>query len=165
LSGCCFPTRSGARHPSHLGLSDAPTPFRCPYAQPVNTTEMWPCNSASCSWQFHMISLARVCSRLRGFHRSRLRLRQLFLPLASFFPKLSLVVLCCDASSAKRSSSPLDRALLLLISQWPLLVIASIPAHFHLSYYHLIPPYQLFQELLPTPCFCPVRVASPLCTN
>jgi hypothetical protein len=99
---------------------------------------------------------------------SRLRLRQLFLPLASFFPRLrsfpsSLVVLCCVASSAKRSSSPLDHTLLLLNSQWPLLVIASIPALFHLSYHHLIPPYQLFQELLPTPCFCPVRVANPLC--
>jgi hypothetical protein len=163
-------TRSGARHPSHLGLSDAPTPFRCPYAQPVDTTQMWPCNTACCSWQFHMFLLARVRSSIRGFHRSRLRIRQLFLPLVSFSPRLrsfpsSLVVLCCVASSAKRSSSPLDRTLLLLNSQWPLLVIASIPALSHLSYYHLIPPYQLFQELLPTPCFCPVRVANPLCKN
>jgi hypothetical protein len=66
-------TRSGARHPSHLGLSDAPTPFRCPYAQPVDTTEMWPCSTACCSWQFELVSLARDCSSIRGFHRSRLR--------------------------------------------------------------------------------------------
>lgn len=81
------------------------------------------------------------------------------------FPS-SLIVLCCVASSAKRSSFPLDRALLLLNSQWLLLVFASISAQFPLSCnHHSSHPINSFKSCCPTLCLCPVRVANPLCTK
>jgi hypothetical protein len=66
------------------------------------------------------------------------------------FPS-SLINLYCVASSAKRSSVPLDRALLLLNSQWPLLVSASISAHFPLSCnHHSSHPINSFKSCCPT---------------
>lgn len=135
--------RSGgllARHlqaqPSQLGLSDASTAVPCAVctAHQYDCTVLWPCNSAcslgtSISFYWLVSHRAFVASQARGFE-----LRDLFLPLASFFPKLY----CCPSCVASHIQPKgqvllLDRALLLLNSQWPLLVPASISAHSHLS--------------------------------
>jgi hypothetical protein len=85
-------------------------------------------------------------SSIRGFLRPAFEL--LFL-LLSFFPA---PLLSCVAShlQPKDQVFVLDRALLLLNSQWLLLVSASTCVYFLLSLNHLTSPYQLHQELLPT---------------
>jgi len=128
---------------------------------------LWPCNSACslgnlASFHWPVSFRAFVASQARGFE-----LRELFLPLASFFPKL-YCCLSCVASHIQPKGQVflLDRALLLLNSQWPLLVQASIFAHSHppiLQSFHSTS--QLFQELSHTFYSCPVRVADSLRKN
>ena len=79
---------------------------------------------------------AFVASLARGFE-----LRELFVPLASFFPKALLLSCVVSHLQPKGQVFLLDRALLLLNSQRPLLVSASIFGHSHLSCHLVIPPF------------------------
>jgi hypothetical protein len=111
-----------------LGRANPVLPLAvCAYAQPANTTRLWPCNSA---WQFNSVSLACASWSIRGFHRSRLRTWRAFPPFG-FVPSQALLSSCVASHLQLEVKFPLDRALLLLNSQWPLLVSASISAHFH----------------------------------